>query len=219
MAYMKRPKKIDSKQNLTREKILKGAIEVFSNYPYYTASIRMVGKTAKVEHPLVNYYFPSKAALFEAVIKHVANEYYQENILWFEGLEKLDIEAGLGLYIDRLFDFAEKNPSALRIIALNLVQPEGHDVIPGYALVKDFFEKTKKIFKNTIPMRGKADDLEMLHGSFNTLAINYLGAGSYYASLLGIKPGSRQYLTWVKKTMMFVLLPQLKQIISGEQKR
>lgn len=216
---MKQTKKIDSKQNRTREKILKGAIEVFSNYPYYTASIRMVGKAAKLEHPLVNYYFPSKATLFEAVIKHVTDEYYQANILWFEGLEKIHAEMGLALYIDRLFDFAKKHSSALRIIALNLVQPEGHDVIPGYELVKDFFENTKQIFKNAIPMRGTAGDLEMLHNSFNTLAINYLGAGSYYAGILGIKPGSRQYLAWVKKTMMFVLLPQLKQIISGEQKR
>jgi len=212
-------KKNTSKKNLTQEKILKGAIHVFSNYPYYTASIRMIGKAAEVEHPLVNYYFPTKAALFEAVIKHVTDKYYQANISWFDGLEKLNPETGFGLYMDRFFDFAVKHPSALRIIALNLVQPEEHDVIPGYERVRDFFANTKQNFINAIPMRGTAGDIEMFLNSFNTLVINYLGAESYYASILGIKPGSRQYLKWVKKTMMFVLLPQLKKIIIGEKKR
>ena len=208
-----------AKKNLTREKILEGAIQVFSNYPYYTASIRMIGKTAGIDHPLVNYYFPTKAALFEEVIKQVTDEYYQANISWFEGLEKLDIETGFGLYMDRFFDFSEKHPNALRIVALNMVQPEGHDDIPGYEQVREFFANTKQNFKDAIPMRGTADDIEMFLNSFNTLAINYLGAESYYASILGIKPGSRQYLKWVKKTMMFVLLPQLEQIIIGEKKR
>jgi AcrR family transcriptional regulator len=211
-------KAFPAKKKPTREKILEGAIHVFSNYPYYAASIRMIGKSAGIDHPLVNYYFPTKAALFEEMIEHVTDEYYLANISWFDGLEKLDPETGLGLYIDRFFDFAVNHPGALRIVALNLVQSEEHDVIPGYERVRDFFAKTKQTFKNAIPMLGTAGDIEMFINSFNTLAINYLGAGPYYAGILGLKPGSRQYLKWVKETMMFVFLPQLKQIISGENK-
>jgi AcrR family transcriptional regulator len=206
------------KKKQTREKILKAAAQVFAEYPYHTASIRMIGKEAKIDHPLVNYYFPNKAALFEAVIEHVTDKYYQANILWFNGLEKINPEAGLGLYLDRFFDFALKHPSAFRIIALNLVQAEEHDVIPGYERVRDFFNKTKQNFKDAISMRGTDDDIDMFLNSFNTLAINYLAAGTYYASILGIAPGSRQYLKWVKKTMIFVLLPRLKHIIRGENK-
>ncbi len=199
----------------TREKILEAATLVFSDYPYHSASIRMIGKAAKIEHPLVNYYFPSKAALFEEVIQHVADEYYQANITWFDGLEKLDPEPGFALYIDRFFNFAAKHPGAIRIIALNLVQAEEHDVIPGYEMVRNFFDRTKRTLKNAIPMQGTADNIEMFIHSFNTLAINYLGASTYYAGILELKPGSRQYLKWVKETMMFVFLPQLKQIIKG----
>ncbi|MCD6585490.1 MAG: TetR/AcrR family transcriptional regulator [Desulfobacteraceae bacterium] len=200
----------------TRNKIIDAAVKVFADYPYYAASIRMIGKSAKIDHPLINYYFPTKATLFEEVVKHVTDEYYQANITWFEGLEKLGPESGFSLYIDRFFNFAAKHPSALRIVALNLVQAEEHDEIPGYERVRNFFEQTKQTFKNAIPMQGIADDIEMFTHSFNTLAINYLGASTYYAGILGLKPGSRQYLKWVKKTMMFVLLPQLKQIIIGE---
>ena len=79
-----------------------------------------------------------------------------------------------------------------------------------------FFAKTKQNFKDAIPMNGTDDDIDMFLNSFNTLAINYLAAGTYYASILGIEPGSRQYLEWVKKTMMFVLLPRLRHIINGK---
>lgn len=201
----------------TRGKIIDAAAKVFADYPYYTASIRMIGKAANIDHPLISYYFPTKAALFEEVLEHVTDEYYHANITWFEGLEKLDPEPGFSLYIDRFFDFAAKHPSALRIVALNLVQAEKHDVIPGYERVRDFFAKTKQTFKNAIPLRGAAGDIEMFTNSFNTLVINYLGASTYYAGILGLKPGSRQYLKWVKETMMFVFLPQLNQIISGEK--
>ena len=205
-----------SQKKPTREKILEAAIKMFSDYPYYAASIRMIGKEAEIDHPLVSYYFPTKALLFEEVIKHVTEEYYQANITWFEGLEEQTPERGLSLYIDRFFDFAVKHPKALRIVALNLVQAEGHDVIPGYDRVRNFFAKTKQTFKKAIPLQGTADDIEMFTHSFNTLAINYLGASTYYAGILGLAPGSRQYLEWVKKTMIFVFLPPLKQIIIGE---
>ena len=200
----------------TREKILEAAIRVFSDYPYYTASIRMIGKTAGIDHPLISYYFPTKALLFEEVIEHVIDEYYQANITWFNGLEGLDPERGLALYIDHFFDFALKHPKALRIVALNLVQAEENETIPGYQRVRDFFSKTKQTLKNTIPLQALDADIEMFTNSFNTLVINYLGAGPYYASLLELSPGSRQYLQWVKKTLMFMFLPQLKQIIGGK---
>ena len=205
-----------SQKKSTREKIINAAVKVFADYPYYAASIRMIGKEAEIDHPLVSYYFPTKALLFEEVIKHVTEEYYQANITWFEGLEEQTPERGLSLYIDRFFDFAVKHPKALRIVALNLVQAEGHDVIPGYDRVRNFFAKTKQTFKKAIPLQGTADDIEMFTHSFNTLAINYLGASTYYAGILGLAPGSRQYLEWVKKTMIFVFLPPLKQIIIGE---
>ncbi len=89
-------------------------------------------------------------------------------------------------------------------------------MIPGYERVRNFFAKTKQTFKKAIPLQGTADDIEMFTHSFNTLAINYLGASTYYAGILGLAPGSRQYLEWVKKTMIFVFLPPLKQIIIGE---
>lgn len=199
----------------TREAIVEAAIKVFSDYPYGSASIRMIGKTAGIEHPLINYYFPTKAALFEEVLKSVTEIYYQANISWFEGLEGLDPETGLSLYLDRFLDFAIKHPKPLRIIALNLVQAKGQDIIPGYLRLQSLFTKMTRTFMTAAPLQGPEKRIEILTTNFNTLAINYLGAGAYYAGILGLKPDSPAYLKWVKESMTFMVLPVLKQLLDG----
>jgi AcrR family transcriptional regulator len=207
-----------AKKKPTREKILEGAIQVFYDYPYYSASIRMIGKAAKIDHPLVSYYFPTKAVLFEEVLEHVTNKFYQANILWFEDLDELDMETGFGLYLDRLIDFSVNHPCALRILALNLVQSEEHEDIPGYERLRDFFARSKQTLKQNVPIQGSAHDIEMFLNNANVLIINYLGAGTYYSRILGLESGSPQYLKWVKQTMIFAIMPQFKQMISSKKK-
>jgi TetR/AcrR family transcriptional regulator len=205
-------------QKPTREKIIEAALQVFADYPYYAASIRMIGKAANIDHPLISYYFPTKAALFEEVLKTVTEEYYQANTAWFDGLEKLDPESGLSSYLDRFFEFALMHPKALRIIALNFVQAEEAEIIPGYQHIQTFFSKTMGTFIRTVPLQGLKRDIEFFTHSFNTLAINYLAGHNYYASILGLEPGGSAYLKWVKESLIFLFLPRLRQIINGENK-
>ena len=199
----------------TREKILEAATLVFSDYPYHSASIRMIGKAAQIDHPLINYYFPTKAALFEEVLKIATEKYYVANISWFDGLTALGPAKGLALYIDRFLDFALKHPKTQRIIALNLVPAERSEIIPGYHLMQNFFEKTTRTLTQAIPLKGSNREIEMLTTSFNTLAVNYLGAKTYYAGILGMDPASRQYMDWVKDSLVYMILPRLKQLLGG----
>jgi len=205
-----------AQQNQTRDKIIAAATRVFADYPYHSASIRMIGKAAAVDHPLINYYFPTKAALFEEVLKNETEKYYLANISWFDGLAGLSPAKGLSLYIDRFFGFALKNRAALRIITLNLVQAQNAMIIPGYERIQDFFARTAHTFMQAIPLQGADTEIKMFTTNFNTLAINYLGADTYYAGIMGMAPGSRRYLEWVKENLMYVFLPQLKQIVGGQ---
>jgi AcrR family transcriptional regulator len=199
----------------TRDKILEAAIKVFADYPYYAASIRMIGKAAEIDHPLINYYFPTKAELFEEIVKITTEEYYQSNITWFEGLENLSPAKGLSLYIDRFFDFALKRPKTLRIIALNLVQAGESEIIPGYERLLNFFSETMQTFVRAVPLKGTKEDVKMLTTNFNTMVINYLGASDYYAGILGMEPRSPEYLKWVKNSLISMILPQFKQLLEG----
>src|SRR6056297_3329871 len=204
-----------AQQIQTRDKIIAAATRVFAAYPYHSASIRMIGKAAGVDHPLINYYFPTKSVLFEAVLQTETEKYFLANIEWFNGIQGLGPEKGLSLYLDRFFAFAIENPEALRIITLNLAQPEKSAIIPGYQQIQDFFAKTADTFMQTVPLDAAKREIKMFTTNFNTLAINYLGADTYYAGIMGMAPGSREYLEWVKENMMYLFLPQLREIVGG----
>ncbi|MBW2177693.1 MAG: helix-turn-helix transcriptional regulator, partial [Deltaproteobacteria bacterium] len=66
----------------THLKILKAARKIFAQYAYHAASIRMIGKEAGIDHPLISYYFPSKAILFEAVLADIVQEWHKANVTW-----------------------------------------------------------------------------------------------------------------------------------------
>ncbi len=200
----------------TRNKILEAAKRVFAEHPYSAASIRMVGNEAGIDHPLISYYFPTKADLFEAVLEEIAQTYYEANTSWFEGLGELSASRGFSLYLDRLLDFTSKHPEALRIIALNLAQPEEAAIIPGYRRIQGLFTSNAETFRKVATLRASARQIRMFTESFNTLVINYLGASAYYAGILGLTPRSPAYLKWVKETLLFLFLAPLKQLILGE---
>ena len=215
----KKSKKTSPKRNkkaATRDKILEAAKKVFSEHPYSSASIRMVGSAAGIDHPLISYYFPTKADLFEALVEEISETYYHANTAWFEGLEALGLSPGLSLYIDRMLDFISEHPETLRIVALNLVQPEESEVIPAYRQMQRLTVRNTETFRKVAALRGSTREVRMFTESFNALVINYLGAASYYAGILDMKPGGPAYRRWVKETLMALFLPRLRQLIRGE---
>jgi AcrR family transcriptional regulator len=205
-----------NKKAATRDKILEAAKKVFSEHPYSAASIRMIGNAAEIDHPLISYYFPTKADLFEALIEEISETYYHANTAWFEGLESMSLSHGLSLYIDRMLDFISKHPETLRIVALNLAQPKETEVIPGYGQMQRLLVRNTETFRRIAAPRSSTREIRMFTESFNMMVINYLGAASYYAGILGMKPGGPAYRRWVKETLQLLFLPLLRQLVRGE---
>jgi AcrR family transcriptional regulator len=201
-----------------RDKILEAAKRVFSEYPYSAATIRMVGEEAEIDHPLITYYFPTKAELFEAVVEDTAETFVQASISWYQGLEHLSVSKGLSLYLDRLFAFTSKHPEALGIPAVNLAKPKGAETIPGYKQMQWYLTRNTETFRKFAPLRGPTREIRMFVKTFNTMIINYLGAANYHARTLGMNPGSPAYRKWVKDAMHFLFLPRLRQLIYGEDR-
>ena len=200
----------------TREKILEGAKKVFAEHPYSAASMRMIGSAAGVEHPLIRYYFANKADLFEAVVQELSEAYSHANRTWFEGLETLSVSRGLSLFIDRMMDFMSEHPEALRIVALNLAQPEDSEIVPGYSQMQRLVTRHTEMLRNVAARRSSTREIRMYIESFNALVINYLGAATYYAGILRMNPRGPAYRRWVKETLHLLFLPRLRQLIRGE---
>jgi AcrR family transcriptional regulator len=212
-----KPEKKKPTKNATRSKILKAARRVFAQYAYHAASIRMIGKEAGIDHPLISYYFLSKAVLFEAVLADIVQEWHKANQGWFEDLDKMGPEAGLSLYIDRMLDYSRKHSYAAQVFLLNMVQAQDADTIPGYQAIQTFFNQSTQLLKSLVSMQATDSDIEKFTQSFNTLAMSYMGAKSYYAGLLGIPANSRQYKKWVKEMLMDLFLPRLKQLMFNNE--
>jgi AcrR family transcriptional regulator len=202
-----------AKSEVTRERILRAARKVFAEHPYKAASFRMIGKEGGFDHPLINYYFPRKADLFEAVVVEICDEFYQANLACFDGLNKMLPREGLSLYIDRFLDFNIENPEPLRIIMLNVAQVDRLEEIPGYQHIPEVMARTRRTFEERANLKASPRDIGMFQNSFNALVFFYLGASSCQAEILGMQANSSDYRKWVKDTLMYIFLPLLEGLV------
>jgi len=178
----------------------------------------MIGNAGGFDHPLIHYYFPSKAELFEAVAAEICEEFYRNNLMWFDGLDRLAPRDGMALYIDRFLDYNFKHPEAFKIISLNASQFDKLSEIPGYQHIPEVLTKTRRTFEEKVPLRAPAAEVGKFINSFNSLVIFYLGSASCQAEVLGMDPNSNEYRIWVKETLLYIFLPLLEKLIFPEKK-
>lgn len=201
----------------TRKRILQAAKMVFSNHPYDSASVRMVGKAGNFDHPIIHYYFPKKAGLFEAVVDELLEEINQFTTTWYTDLDKMPPSKGFPLFIDRLFEFHYKSPELFRLIMQNTAHLEDFSSLPAAHQYTEFHESFLKTFQEKIPYTAPFEDVRRFVYSFTVVVTNYLGASSTYAQFLGLNDSSQEYHDWVKETLEFIFLPRLKKIIFYDQ--
>lgn len=197
----------------TRKRILQAARKVFSNHPYHSASVRMVGKAGNFDHPIIHYYFPKKAGLFDAVVEELLEEIKIFDSTWYEGLDKLPPSEALSLCIDRLFEFHYNSPDLFKTIMQNTAHVEDYSNFPGADKYTAFHDSFLKTFEEQIPYTAPHEDVRRFVYSFTVVVTNYLGASSTYAQFINLDADSSEYREWVKETILFIFLPRLKKII------
>ncbi len=197
----------------TRKRILQAARKVFSNHPYHSASVRMVGKAGNFDHPIIHYYFPKKAGLFDAVVDELLDEIKVFANSWYKDLETMTIGKSFSLFLDRLFDFHFNSPDLFRLLMQNTAHVEDFGNFPGAEKYTAFHENFLETFKDKINYTAPDEDVRRFVYSFTVVATNYLGASSTYAQFLNLDSSSQAYKDWVKETLMFIFLPRLRKII------
>jgi TetR/AcrR family transcriptional regulator len=203
-----------SKSDLTRARILEAARKVFAQYPYKEASFRMIAREGGFDHPLINYYFPYKSDLFEAVVAEICDDFYQATLASLEGLERMSPREGFSLYLDRFLDFNARNPEPMRTILLNVAHLDRLEEIPGYQHIPEILARTRRAFEEKVPLRASPQEIGMFLSSFNALCTWFLGASVCQTQILGMEPGDVEYLAWVKETLTYLFLPRLEKLIN-----
>ena len=209
-------RKSQVKEKATRTRILNAAIRVFSRHAYRAASIRMIGKEAEIDHPLISYYFPTKAELFEEVIRVISEDLRKASKTFNEGLTHMNTSRGFSIFLDRLLEFQRTHQEYFRIVALNMVTPEAEETIPGYdTLQRSTLRQMEQFIKDYDITRPKYE-VEMFVNSMQAVVISYLGASSFWAKHLNMNPESIEYFNWVKESILKTIEPRLHQLLSPD---
>ncbi len=210
------PGKPSVKKELTRVRILSAARRVFARHPYHSASMRMIGAEGRFDHALIRYHFRTKAILFEALLGDICEELRGVNASCLERAAGLTLDLALGAYLDGFLDYHFADPSAFRIIILNLALSERPETIPGYRHIPEMLSKTGADFMRAAQVAEGSGGAERYFYSFNNLLINFLGAGACQRMLIGMKRNDPRYRQWVRDTMTYLFLPPLRELLGRE---
>jgi TetR/AcrR family transcriptional regulator len=121
------PKQATRIQRKNREAILEAALQVFSAYGFRGSTIDRIAERAGLSKPNLLYYFPSKDAIYLAVLEDTLAE-------WLEPLRKLD-PAGdpieeIRRYIAAKIEMSRTRPEASRLFANEILH--GAPAIGGF---------------------------------------------------------------------------------------
>lgn len=136
-------KKADTRiQKKNQAVILKAGLEVFSQYGFRGATIDQVAEAAGLSKPNLLYYFPSKEAIYTALLSQLLEH-------WLEPLKALDRE---GDPVEELLSYAKRKlamsrdyPQESRLFANEIIQggPRIGDVLRGE--LKELVDETSKV--------------------------------------------------------------------------
>lgn len=101
------------------ERILDAALGVFAAHGYRGTRIDEIAEAVGMSKPNLLYYFPSKEALYTAVLTRTLD-------MWLEPLKEIDAAAdprqALGAYISRKLEFSRTHAEASRLFAVEIIQ-------------------------------------------------------------------------------------------------
>ena len=148
-----------------------------------------------------------------SVLKEALEKQQKAESEWLDEVRAMSPDRGLSVFIDHQLDFFRRHPEVFCIIALNKIQSEDGEQIPGYRLFQVSIESTVKNFMEKVPMIAPEYEVEMFCRALLNHLTNFLGASKFHASIMNLDPTSIQYLNWVKDTTLYVFLPRLEMMV------
>ena len=141
------------------EKILDGALGIFSRFGYRGATVDQIAEASGMSKPNLLYYFRRKHDIYVAVLKRTLT-------MWLQPLEEIDASgdpaAELTRYIAKKLEFSRTNPQESRLFASEILQgaPQLRPVLEGE--VHDLVERKATVL-GTWAKEGKIVDVDPSH--------------------------------------------------------
>jgi TetR/AcrR family transcriptional regulator len=162
-----RPAPKQRKSDRKREVILAAALELFSRTGVDGASLDRVAERADVSKTNLIYYYPSKDALYRAVLNNVLS-------LWLVPLEVIDPanppEQAIASYVRQKIAFSRDQPAASRLFCFEILY--GAPVLDSRLreMLRPVMEEKAKVFEHWIASdrMAKVDPYQFLYSLWAT---------------------------------------------------
>lgn len=149
------------------ERILDGALEIFSRYGYRGATVDQIAEASGMSKPNLLYYFRRKHDIYVAVLRRTLE-------MWLQPLAEIsasgDPAEELTIYIGKKLEFSRTNPQESRLFASEILQgaPQLRAVLESQ--VRDLVEEKAAVLR-AWAQQGKIIDVDPRHLIFMIWAV------------------------------------------------
>ncbi len=156
----------------SREKILRTALELFSEKGYKGTSINDIAKAAGISKGLAYNYFENKQQILEAVFQILIEEFSKI----FIAAEKTDDPfEKIKTLIDTTFTELEKEVKFWRLYASLLLQPELKEMIEKIMgnIIQDAFKMIEQLFRKA-GLKNPVNEAKILGAIIDGVSLHYM---------------------------------------------
>ena len=162
------------KPDTSKEKILQASWDEFVDMGYSGARMQRIADNAGVNKAMIYYYFSSKDALFESLLKTTFEKFF--SVIFADNrYEDMSFEQLIREFVDRHIDFLQKNPQVPKVLIreLHSKNPITTKVIRKLfvRLISGILGQVKTIF-NSAMEKGEIRPVDPMQTMWNIAGMN-----------------------------------------------
>ncbi len=171
--------------SIARRHLLRAALKSFADRGYAATSIQDIVDAARVSKPVLYYYFPDKAGLFQALVDRAHDE--RLHLMQAAAARKETVAEKLEELMVAVFEFSSKNRELMRLAFATAFAPPG-EAPPG----THCREKGRRNFEfiRSLVERGQATGELDSRFSADELTMGFYGQLNSYVMLRLLVPDS-----------------------------
>ncbi len=187
-----------------KAKILKAARRVFGEYGFHGTTTRMIAQEVGIDISTLHYHWGDKADLYEAVIVDISENLRQQLTEVEKVIHGLPLEKRMNIAIDMMTDYLFKYPEISNLILFRYFRKtrnEEHLDFPVPEFISDIARSMDLCKdKKNVPARAQMQVLAIMNAIHN-----FISGENFFGPMLKLK--RKEYVTMVKETLKFILIP------------
>jgi len=198
--------------NSMKAKILASARRIFGEYGYNDTTTRRIAKDVGIDISTLHYHWGDKADLYEAVILDISENLRQQLTEVEKVIHGLPLGKRMNIAIDMMTDYLFEYPEISNLILFRYFRKtrnEEHFDFPVPEFISDIARSMDLCKdKKNVPARAQMQVLAIMNAIHN-----FISGENFFGPMLKLK--RKQYVTMVKETLKFILIPAFAGPISN----